>query len=192
MRNIVYIIGGSSSDILPGSVDFPAGRGSPKPTFTRLFSSCKFDPGNCDPPAYLKTQPAYLSTAIPALSFPIFLPTIINGFGYSSTNAQLLSIAPNATGCVFMLAISFLSDRLRVPGLFVLAGSAVAVSGYAMVFATKAPAAQYGGTVVVAVGLPSSVACQLAWMGGTFGVEVKRAVAIALIVGLRKSWHVRA
>lgn len=122
------------------------------------------------------------STAIPALSFPIFLPTIINGLGYSSTDAQLLSVAPNATGCVFTLAICYLSDRLGVRGPFILAGSTVAIIGYAMVFALKTPAAQYAGTVVVAAGLVPSVACQLAWMGGTFGGEVKRAVAIALVV----------
>nr|VWP01916.1 Dense granular protein GRA10 [Ganoderma boninense] len=135
-----------------------------------------------DPQVYIHSA-IFFFTAIPALSFPIFLPTIINGLGYSSTNAQLLSIAPNATGCVFTLAICFLSDRVRARGPFILAGSTVAVVGYAMVFATKTPPAQYAGTVVVAAGLLPSVACQLAWMGGTFGGEVKRAVAIAFIVG---------
>ncbi|KAM5543430.1 hypothetical protein V8D89_002681 [Ganoderma adspersum] len=135
-----------------------------------------------DPQAHIHAA-IFFFTAIPALSFPIFLPTIINGLGYSSTNAQLLSIAPNATGCVFTLAICVLSDRVRARGPFVLAGSAVTIVGYAMVFATKIPAAQYAGTVVVAAGLLPSVACQLAWMGGTFGGEVKRAVAIAFIVG---------
>ena len=125
----------------------------------------------------------YPSTALPALSFPIFLPTIINGFGFSYTNAQLLSIAPNATGFVCTLAVCVLSDRLQARGPFVVAGSAVAIAGSAMVLATRTPAAQYAGTVVVAAGLLPSVACQLAWMGGTFGEEVKRAVAIAIIVG---------
>ena len=68
-------------------------------------------------------------------------------------------------------------------GPFILAGSTVAIAGYVMVLATKTPAAQYAGTIVVAAGLLPSVACQLAWMGGTFGGEVKRAVTIALIVG---------
>ncbi|KAM5543433.1 hypothetical protein V8D89_002684 [Ganoderma adspersum] len=135
-----------------------------------------------DPQAYIHAA-IFFFTALPALSFPIFLPTIISGLGYSSTNAQLLSIAPNATGCVCTLAVCYLSDRLRARGPFVLAGSTVAIAGYVMVLATKTPAAQYAGTIVVAAGLLPSVACQLAWMGGTFGGEVKRAVAIALIIG---------
>ncbi|PIL23086.1 MFS general substrate transporter [Ganoderma sinense ZZ0214-1] len=135
-----------------------------------------------DPQAYIHAV-IFFFTALPALSFPIFLPTIINGLGFSSTNAQLLSIAPNATGCVFTLAVCYLSDRLRARGPFILAGSAVAIVGYAIVLGTKTPAAQYAGTIVVGAGLLPSVACQLAWMGGMFGGEVKRAVAIALIVG---------
>ena len=57
MRNIVYIIGGSSSDILPGSVDFPAGRGSPKPTFTRLFLLVSLIPGTVIHRPILKLNP---------------------------------------------------------------------------------------------------------------------------------------
>ena len=107
------------------------------------------------------------SLALPSLSFPVFLPTIINGLGYSSTN-QLLSVTPNA--------------HIPERGPFVLADFTVAAAGYAMVFATRMPGAQYAGTVVVAAGLLPSIACQLAWMGGTFGGEVKRAVAVAVIV----------
>ncbi|KAI1794360.1 MFS general substrate transporter, partial [Ganoderma leucocontextum] len=136
----------------------------------------------CDPQAYIFAAILFF-TALPGLSFPVFLPTIINGLGYSSTTAQLLSIAPNATGCVFTLAICYLSDWTRVRGPFILAGSTVAIVGYAMLFATKTPTAQYAGTVVVAAGLVPSIACQLAWTGGNFGGEVKRAVAIALVVG---------
>ena len=121
--------------------------------------------------------------ALPALSFPIFLPTIISGLGYSSTRAQLLSIAPNAMGCVFVLVACFLSDRVRARGPFILVGSTVAIAGYTMVFALKTPAGQFAGTVVVAAGLLPSVACHLAWTGSNFGGEVKRAVVIALVVG---------
>nr|VWP01915.1 Cytochrome P450 monooxygenase CYP52X1 [Ganoderma boninense] len=50
-----------------------------------------------------------------------------------------------------------------------------------MLLATKTPGAQYSGTVVVAMGLLPSVACHLAWIGGSIGGETKRAVA--LVVG---------
>ncbi|PIL23089.1 MFS general substrate transporter [Ganoderma sinense ZZ0214-1] len=68
-------------------------------------------------------------------------------------------------------------------GSFILGGSTLAIVGYVMLLATKTPGAQYSGTVFVAMGLLPSVACQLARMRETFGGEVKRAVAIRLIVG---------
>ena len=86
-----------------------------------------------------------------------------------SYTAQILSIAPNATGFVCTLAVCVLSDGLQARGPFVVASSAVAIAGYAMVLTMKTPAVQYTGTVVVAAGLLPSAACQLAWMGGTFG-----------------------
>ena len=117
------------------------------------------------------------------MSFNVFLPTIINGLGYSSTHAQLLSIPPNATGCIFTLVVSYLSDKKRIRGPFILVGCPVAIVGYAMLIATKTPAMQYAGSIVVAAGLLPSVATLLAWTGGNFAGEVKRAVVIGIVIG---------
>ncbi|PIL23217.1 MFS general substrate transporter [Ganoderma sinense ZZ0214-1] len=135
-----------------------------------------------DPKAYLFMAMFFLG-AVAAVSFTVFLPTIINGLGYSSTHAQLLSIPPNATGCVFTLIVSYLSDRKRIRGPFILVGCSVAIVGYAMLIATKTPAIQYSGSVIVAAGLLPSVSTLIAWSGGNFAGEVKRAVVIAIVIG---------
>ncbi|KAI1794369.1 MFS general substrate transporter [Ganoderma leucocontextum] len=135
-----------------------------------------------DPQAYIFAAMFFLG-AVPAVSFTVFLPTIINGLGYSSTHAQLLSIPPNAVGCIFTLAVSYLSDKKRVRGPFILVGSTVAIVGYVLLLATKTLAVQYAGSVIVAAGLLPSIATLLAWIGGNFGGEVKKAVAIGFVIG---------
>ncbi|KAM5543419.1 hypothetical protein V8D89_002670 [Ganoderma adspersum] len=135
-----------------------------------------------DPKAYIFMAMFFLS-CVPAVSFNVFLPSIINGLGYSSTHAQLLSIPPNATGCVFTLVMSYLSDKKGIRGPFILVGCPVAIVGYAMLIAAKTPEIQYAGSVIVAAGLLPSVATLLAWAGGNFAGEVKRAVVIGIVTG---------
>ena len=79
--------------------------------------------------------------------------------------------------------MSYLSDKKGIRGPFILVGCPVAIVGYAMLIATKRPAIQYAGSIVVAAGLLPSVATLLAWTGGNFAGEVKRAVVIAIVIG---------
>nr|VWP01923.1 N/A [Ganoderma boninense] len=135
-----------------------------------------------DPKTYLFVT-MYFASAVPVVSFTTFLPTIVNGLGYSSTSAQVLSIPPNATGCVFTLIVTYLSDKKRLRGPFILVGLPVAIVGYAMLLGTKTPVVQYAGSVLVAAGLLPSVATLLAWTGGNFAGELKRAVVLGIVIG---------
>ncbi len=124
------------------------------------------------------------SILIPSYAYALFLPTIINGLGYTATNTQLLSIPPYASGCLVTILCGILSDKVSARGPFILVGSTVALVGYATLFATSSPGAGYVGVMLAATGLFPCVACILAWTGGNIGGEVKRAVVIAIIVGM--------
>lgn len=101
-------------------------------------------------------------------SFALFLPTIINELGYSSTNAQLLTgtlcistaehkliqvVPPNLCAFVAILITSALSDKVEARGPFMLVGCSVAIVGYIMLLVAKDPAVKYGGTFLVAIGV---------------------------------------
>ncbi|PIL23220.1 MFS general substrate transporter [Ganoderma sinense ZZ0214-1] len=135
-----------------------------------------------DPKTYLFVTMYFLG-AVPVVSFTTFLPTIINGLGYSSTSAQVLSIPPNATGCIFTLIITYLSDKKHLRGPFILVGCPVTIIGYVMLLATKTPTIRYAGSILVAAGLLPSVATLLAWAGGNFAGELKRAVVLGMVIG---------
>ncbi|TBU21809.1 MFS general substrate transporter [Dichomitus squalens] len=120
---------------------------------------------------------------IPAYAFSLFLPTMITGLGFSSSKAQLLSVPPNAAGCLTTVVGGVLSDRFRARGPFILVGSLTALAGYCILFTTADSWTGYVGTILAACGLFPSIACVLAWAGGNSGGEVKRAVAIAIVIG---------
>ncbi|KAM5541464.1 hypothetical protein V8D89_005018 [Ganoderma adspersum] len=136
-----------------------------------------------DPHTYLMIG-VFLFVLIPAYSFSLFLPTIIAELGFSSSTAQLLSVPPNAIGCVLTILSGILSDRVRARGPFVLAGSLTALVGYVVLFATKSAGAGYAGTMVAACGLFPAVALALVWAGGNAGGDVKKAVVIAMVIGV--------
>ena len=65
-----------------------------------------------------------------------------------------------------------------------LAGAITALVGYIVLFATKSPGAGYAGVMVAACGLFPGVALALAWAGGNAGGDVKKAVVIAMVIGV--------
>ena len=86
-------------------------------------------------------------------SFSLFLPTIIKSLGYSSVNAQLLTVPPNFGAFLLVLVTAALSDRIKARGPIMIAGCILAIAGYIMLLAAKTPSVRYGGTFLVASGV---------------------------------------
>ena len=89
----------------------------------------------------------------PIYSFSLFLPTIIRGLGYQAVTAQLFTVPPNFVGFLLCLATAYASDKLRLRGVFMLAGNGFAIIGYVMLLAGPTSAVQYAGTFFVAAGI---------------------------------------
>jgi hypothetical protein len=82
------------------------------------------------------------------------LPAIITGLGYTKpTIAQLFTVPPNMAAFLFVLGISFLSDRVRFRGPLMAVNCLVAIAGYAMLLAAKRSGPRYGGIFLVAIGV---------------------------------------
>lgn len=110
---------------------------------------------------------------------------IINNLGYKAARAQLLSAPPYVAGCFFTVLVGIISDKRKLRGPFVILCAAVAIAGYAMLYAAPAnkPGLAYAGTFVGAIGVFPSIAVVLAWAGGNAGGDIKRGVAIAMTIG---------
>ncbi|KAI0669050.1 MFS general substrate transporter [Trametes maxima] len=135
-----------------------------------------------DPHTYMMVA-LFFFIFVPSYAFTLFLPTLIAALGFSASMAQLLSVPPNLAGALFTVLAGVLSDRFRVRGPLVLAGTTLALVGYVVLYATASPGAGYAGTIVAACGIYPTVACILAWTGANVGGEAKRAVVLAMVIG---------
>ncbi|POY70839.1 hypothetical protein BMF94_6252 [Rhodotorula taiwanensis] len=74
-----------------------------------------------------------------------FLPTIVKGLGYTSTQAQLYSVPPYATALGCMLLLTTLSDRLQSRGLFVVLVYCIGLVGWCILLAVNPIGVTAGG-----------------------------------------------
>ena len=93
----------------------------------------------------------------PVYSFALFSPTIIKNMGYTSNEAQLMSVPPYVFACLFTISGSWLADRYRSRGVFLLGFQLLAIAGFALLASTSNPTVQYTGLVLAASGMSLTV-----------------------------------
>ncbi|KAM7205404.1 high-affinity nicotinic acid transporter [Naviculisporaceae sp. PSN 640] len=118
----------------------------------------------------------------PIYSFSLFLPTIIKGMGYTANNAQLMSVPPYVCACFFTVTASWLADRYKKRGVFLLGSQLVAIVGFGMLAGSGKASVQYAGTVLAAIGIYPQIPLGLAWNSGNIGGSLKRGTGIAMQV----------
>jgi hypothetical protein len=118
----------------------------------------------------------------PIYSFALFLPTIIKNMGYTSNNAQLMSVPPYVCACFFTIAASYFADKYRKRGVFLLGFQLIAILGFALLAGSGKAHIQYTGTVFAAIGIYPQIPLGLAWNSGNIGGSLKRGTGIAMQV----------
>jgi cyanate permease len=94
-----------------------------------------------------------MASFCPIYSFSLFLPTIIKNMGYTANQAQLMSVPPYVAACFFTILASWIADRAKQRGVFMLGFQIVAIAGFALLVSTSTPRLQYTGTILAAIGM---------------------------------------
>ncbi|TVY43165.1 putative transporter [Lachnellula occidentalis] len=125
---------------------------------------------------------AYFGILAGLYSFGLFLPTIIVELGYTANEAQLWSVIPYAVATVVTIAVSIVSDRLKLRGVVMLIVLLPAIVGYAVIanVGIQHPKVKYGMTILMATGMYASVPCVLVWNSNNSAGHYKRATTTAL------------
>lgn len=85
--------------------------------------------------------------------------------GYSSYNAQLLTVPVYVVAALsFMIQAQF-SDRLFLRGPFIIGNFFIQIVGYIILATAKPVGARYFGVYVVALGLYTPTALNVGWVG---------------------------
>jgi hypothetical protein len=126
----------------------------------------------------------FIRFAVPGYAIAIFTPTIINELGYSSTHAQLLTVPPFVVACCVTLIVGIYSDKHSLRGPYIIGSSSVAFIGYIVLYCSTRPGPSYVGVFLAALGVYPSIPVFLAWVGSNAGGDLKRGVALAIVIGL--------
>lgn len=125
----------------------------------------------------------YMGADAPLYAFSLFLPTIVNGLGYTSTRAQLLSVPPYAAAAILTITIGYIADRTRQRGLCNIGVSFLGIIGFSMLLGGKTPRIQYAGTFLGALGIYPCIANTISWISNNTEGSYKRGVTLGFAIG---------
>ena len=129
----------------------------------------------------------YLHPLTPA-SFTATVPSIVEDLGYSSANAQLMTIPIYIFALLMTLVFAFWSDRVQQRTPFIMAGFSTAVVGFLGELITRRhphiPGASYFFLFLVAAGLYCPFICSVCLIGNNLAPSSKHAVGMALLISV--------
>ncbi|OCB88609.1 MFS general substrate transporter [Sanghuangporus baumii] len=137
----------------------------------------------------LKDVKTYLAMAIymgfdgPLFAFSLFLPTIINQLGYTSTAANLLSVPVYAWGCLVTLFVGFFGDRIGERAYLNMALFAGGMVGYIILIASRKPALSYFACFLGASGIYPLIPNSVAWVSANTEGSYKRSAVLGMAIG---------
>ena len=123
---------------------------------------------------------SYLAILTALYSFGLFIPTIVEGLGYSAVRAQLFTVPPYAVAAVLTVIAAYLSDRIPSRGPIMLCFLPLSIAGYAIIRTTTHDHVKYGALFLIAGGLYPSVPPVLVWLSTNYTNHYTRATAIGL------------
>jgi len=128
----------------------------------------------------------YVGFNIGTATSTYFLPTIINGLGFSALNSQGLTVAPYAFGYLFTIVQAIHSDHTRERGWHVMFSAAVSCIGYIIlaICSQSSVGASYFALFFVIGGNFSLFPLVMSWAANTFSPTSKRGVGTAFIVSV--------
>ncbi|KAF5348887.1 hypothetical protein D9756_009798 [Leucocoprinus leucothites] len=138
-----------------------------------------------DPNAWL-FMTIYASFNVGVATISYFLPTLIKGLGFSSINAQGLTVAPYVVGWFMVYLQSWHSDYTKDRGYHIMFSAALSLIGYIILAtsAEKSVGAAYFALFLVVGGNYSLFPLVMSWAANTFSPTSKRGVGTAFIVSI--------
>ncbi|KAF8518348.1 major facilitator superfamily domain-containing protein [Hysterangium stoloniferum] len=118
-------------------------------------------------------------------SISAFLPTIIKTFGFTSANAQLLTVPPYACVAVVLTLTAWVSDRLQSRGIACAISSAVAGIGYVLLITVDNNVhVRYFSVFCITSGTYTHIGLIIAWFAHNLGSETKKATGIPMFMAI--------
>ncbi|KZP00222.1 MFS general substrate transporter [Calocera viscosa TUFC12733] len=126
----------------------------------------------------------YMSIVAPLYGISLFLPSIINDFGYSTAISQLLTVPCYIFATIVLLTFAYFSDRHGIRSPFILAGHLMLAIGFGINISNASSGAKYFGTFLCVAGSYAPFPGVVAWLGNNLSGQYKRGAGMALHIGI--------
>ncbi|WEW58662.1 hypothetical protein PRK78_004130 [Emydomyces testavorans] len=132
----------------------------------------------------------YLGITVSGYATALFIPSIVNSLGYSGIDSQVQSIPVWAVAAAVTLIVSYLTDRLKHRFGFIVFGVIFASIGYVILLCQGPPVSglpprvRYMAVFFVCTGTYIVQPVTIVWLANNLGGHYKRAVGLAIQVGI--------
>ncbi|KAL0075553.1 major facilitator superfamily domain-containing protein [Phycomyces blakesleeanus] len=124
----------------------------------------------------------YILSAINITSIGVFIPTIIDGFGFPVLTSQLLTAPPALVSTFMVILGGALADRCKARAPLVMAGFVLIGIGYLLLLTLHNTWALYGSLFIIPAGIGLQAPAVVGWSSINFPDITTRAVAVAAVV----------
>lgn len=129
----------------------------------------------------------FWSCTVGTYGFTATVPTVLLEMGYSSANAQLLTVPVYVFGLIATIVFAFWSDRVQQRTPFIIVGLGIAVVGFIGELAVphpRLPGVTYFFLFLIAAGLYSPFVCIVTLIANNLTPSSKRAVGMDLMISV--------
>ncbi|RSL78714.1 hypothetical protein CEP51_007951 [Fusarium floridanum] len=127
----------------------------------------------------------YAAGAVGVYAFLFFLPLILRGgLGYSLEMSFILSTPPSLFSVIEAMTISWLADKMKMRGPFVVFQGLIGILGLCMTGFLDSPTPRYIGTFLGVAGANGLVVTTLAWQANNIVGDSRRAVSTAILISM--------
>ncbi|PWO01390.1 MFS general substrate transporter [Tilletiopsis washingtonensis] len=127
----------------------------------------------------------YIGVDAPLYAFSVFTPTIVRALGYSSINANLLSVPIYVLACIVTVFVGLAANKYKDRRAQLSLGFlCVGIGGYVVLAASRLPGLSYGAIFFAACGIypliPNTIALTISSVEGSY----KRSVVSGFIISM--------
>ncbi|KAI8387441.1 major facilitator superfamily domain-containing protein [Blakeslea trispora] len=123
-----------------------------------------------------------LLNSINVTSITVFAPILIDGFGFSHLNSQLLTAPPCAVATLTVLVGGYLSGKYSKRSLLLSTGSVTMAIGYLCLLLFNDKWALYGALFIIPAGAGLQAAAAIGWSAVNYSDLTVRAIAVAFVL----------
>jgi MFS family permease len=131
----------------------------------------------------------YWGIVCPLYGISLFLPTIINELGYTSSTAQLLTVPIYVTAAFLTILVAYYSDKSKVGRApFIFLPMCAILIGFIIALAASAhgglPGLVYAGVFITTCGIYPAFPGNVTWMSNNLAGSYKRSAGMAVHIGI--------